>query len=140
MHPRVMTNRNLEHSESSLFELFGHLNTDHTAPGFQGYGFEDITAKKAEVAVDVPNGNPECPSHGSAVNFADANAIPCIGALHLVTIHEIDAGCEASQEIVQFADVVLSVAVGVENQILSSILEARDQSRAIAEISFMMDH
>src|SRR5688572_27816730 len=99
MHPGIVANRNLNHSESSLFEFLGHLNTDNSAPGFQRNRLENVTAEKAEVAVDVSDGNPECPPHRSTVDLADPDAIPGVRPFHFVAIHEIDVGCEPGQEV-----------------------------------------
>jgi hypothetical protein len=38
-----------------------------------------------------------------------------------------------------FADIVLSIAVGVEDEILRGVGEARNQRRAIATIGFVVD-
>src|SRR5437660_2903063 len=105
IHPRIMANRNLDHSKSRQFEFFGHFNADDTASGFEGNRIEDITPEQAEIAIDVANGQAKNPAHRAPVCGADPDAIPRVGAFDLVTVHEIDVRPELSQQIVHFADI-----------------------------------
>ena len=91
---RIVANRNLNHSESSLFKLLGHFNTDHTTPGLQRNPIEHVSAKQTKVTIDISNRDPERQPHRAAVTFSDPDAIPGIGALHFVAVDEIDVGRE----------------------------------------------
>src|SRR5438874_11676476 len=140
MQSRVMAHRNHDHPKSRQFEFFGHFNADHTASGFEGNRIEDMTAEQAEIAVDVANRQAKNPAHRAAVRSSDPDAIPGVGAYDLVTMHEIDVRTEFRKQIVHFADIVLAVAVGVEDQILLRVLEAGNQRSTVAEVPLVMNH
>ncbi len=63
-----------------------------------------------------PNRQPEGETHCPAIRRPDQDAVPGIGAFHLVSVDEIDVGPELSQKVVDFANIILSVSVGIENQ------------------------
>src|SRR3989442_5312790 len=99
-----------------------------------------MTTEQAEIAIDVTNGQAKNPTHDAPVCRADPDAIPRVGAFDLVTIHEIDVRPEFSQQIVHFANIVLTVTVRIEDQILLRVLKAGNQCRTIAEIPLMMNY
>jgi len=140
MQPWVVTDGNLSHSESGNIELPGHLDTDDAASGFQGDPLEDLPSEKAEIAIDVPNGELKCKPHGPAIQLSNHNAIPCVRAFHLEAIDEIDVWPEFGQEIVDFAHIVLSIAVGVEDEIFGGVIECGNQRSPISAIGFMVDY
>ena len=63
-----------------------------------------------------------------------------IRAFYFVAIDQIDVGPEFGKKIVHFADVVLTVAVGVEDEVLCGVRESGNQRRAISSIGFVVDH
>ncbi len=140
IHPRIMANRNLDHSKSRQFEFFGHFNADDTTSGLEGNGIEDVTAEKPKIAIDVANRQAEHPSHRAPVCGADPDAIPGVGAFDFVTVDKINVGREFGQEIVHFAHVVLAIAIRIEDEIFLDVCETGNQCRSVAEISFVMNH
>src|SRR5438477_11866473 len=121
MQPRIMADRYFLHSEAGLLEFPGHLYTDHTATRFQFDVFEYLTAEQAEVAIDIADGEMKCPPHHAPVSCADPNAVPRIGTSDLEAIDEIDIRTELGEQIMHFANVVLAVAVRVEDQVLACV-------------------
>src|SRR5262245_41827816 len=140
MHSRVMRHGYLGHPEAGLFELLGHFDTDDTTSGFQSNLFENVAAEESEVAVDVADRQSECPPHRAPIQGSYPDPIPRIGALDLVSIDQIDVRLEVGQKIVKFADVVLAVSVGVEDQVFPGVAETCDQGCAVTEVSLMMDN
>src|SRR5438874_6811470 len=123
IHTRIMTDRDLGHAETRQFELLRHFDTDDTASRFQGNRIENISAEQAEIAIHVTNREVENKSHDSAVYCADPDAIPGIRAFNLITVHQIDVRPEFGQQVVHFANIVLTIAVGVEDEIFLCVLE-----------------
>ena len=134
-----MTDRDLHHLKPGIIELSGHFHADDAARGFERDDIEDTPANQAEVAVHVANRQREGKAHCPAIRGADPDPIPGVGAFHLVAVDEIDVGTELSQKVVDFADIVLSVSVGIEDQILSGIREAGDERGSISEIPRVVD-
>jgi len=135
-----MRNRNLDHSEAGLFKFLGHFNADHTASGLQRDRVENIATKKTKVAVDVADRKPEDESHRAPVRGPDPNAIPRICSLHFVSVDQVDIGFENGQQIVEFSNIVLTITIGVKNQIFSGVFKPADERRPISQIAFMMNH
>src|SRR5262249_46646834 len=122
-----------------LVELSGHFHADHTAFRLESDGVEDVSSKKSEIAIDIAKRQVECPAHHTTVHRADKDAIPRIRPLHLIAVDEIDARGQLGEQIVNFADIILSIAVGIENEVLAGIGEARNQSRSVPKISRVMN-
>jgi hypothetical protein len=139
MKSRIVANRDLRHSKSCDIEFPGHLYADYAASRFERDLFKYLAAEETEVAVHVANRELKGKSHGSPVHFADDDAVPRIGAFHFVAIDQIDVRPEFGEKIMDFADIVLPIAVGVEDEILRGVGEARNQRRAIATIGFVVD-
>lgn len=140
VHSRVMRNRNLDHSEAGFFKFFGHFNADHTASGLQRDRVENIPTKETKVAVDVADRKPKYESHRPPVPSADPNAIPRISALHFVSVDQVDIGFENGQQVVEFPNIVLTITIGVKNQIFPGVLKSADERRPISQIAFVMNH
>ena len=134
-----MADRDLHHLQPRSIELSCHLHADHAACGLQRDDFENATANQAEIAIHVANRQPEGKAHCSAIRRPDPDPVPGIGAFHLVSVNEIDVWPELSQKVVDFANVILSVSVGIEDQILSGIPETGNESGSISKILRMVD-
>src|SRR5262245_10801804 len=98
-----------------------------------------MAAKETKIAVHVPNREAENPTHALPIHGADPDAIPGIRAFDFVTVDEVDIGLELRQQTVKFADVILTIAIGVENEILLGVLESADQRCPVSQIVFVMD-
>jgi hypothetical protein len=140
MKPGIVADRNLRHSKSCDVEFPGHFHADDAAARFERDLFKYLAPEEPEVAVDIANRKPKGESHGSPVQFADDDAVPRIRAFYFVAIDQVDVRPEFGKKIVDFADVVLSVAVGVKDEVLCGAGESRDQSRAISSIGFVVDN
>ena len=134
-----MRNGNLDHSEAGLFKFLGHFNTDHTASRLQRDRVENISTKETKVAINVADRKPEYESHRAPVRCADPNAIPGIRALHFVTVDQVYVGFENGQQVVKFPNIVLTVAIGVKNEIFFGVLKSADERRSISQIALVMN-
>ena len=137
--PRIVADRNFRHSESCDIEFSGHFHADDAASRFERDFFEYLAAEEPEVAVHIANRKLKSESHGSPVHFANDDAVPRIRAFYFVAIDQIDVRPEFGEKIVNFADVVLSVAVGVEDEVLCGVGESGNQCRAITTIGFVVN-
>src|SRR5262245_15112721 len=99
--------------------------------------FEHASPDQPKIAIDVANLDwKERPRKG-VVDVPDPDAMPGIVALKLIPIDETDLGPHLRDQFRQLADVVLSVAVGVEDEFLARRRESRSKSAAVAAIPFV---
>src|SRR5262245_31217131 len=136
----IVAHRHFRHLKTRLFELLCHFHANNTASGFKRNGFEDTAAEKPEVTVDVPNREPEDQFHYATVNYADPDAIPRIRSSDLVAIHQVDIGPECGKQAMNFTNVVLAIAVRVEDQVFPGILKTGNEGGSISKIPFVMDY
>src|SRR5262245_16159837 len=139
VHPWVVTHRNFSHSESGLLELLGHFHANDAAFGLQRDRIEDPPAEQAEVAIHIADRQTKCPPHRTPVDPSDDDTVPGVGTFDLVAVDEINTGSKYSQEVVNLSYVVLTITVGVKDQIFEGVLESRDEGRAIPEVAFVVD-
>jgi hypothetical protein len=139
MKSRVVADRDLRHSESCDVEFPGHFHADNAAARFERNLFEYLAAEEPKVAVDIANRKPKGKPHGSPVHFANDDAVPRIRTFDFIAIDQIDVRPEFGEKIMDFADVVLSVAVGVKDEVLCGVAEPRNQCRTISPIGFVVD-
>jgi hypothetical protein len=139
MKSRIVAYRNLRHSKSSDVEFPSHFHADYAAFRFECDLFKYLAAEDPEVTIHVANGQLKGKSHASPVQFANDDAIPRIRTLYFVAINQIDVRTKLGEKIMNLANIVLSVTVGIEDEILSGAGESRNQCRAISPIGFMVD-
>jgi hypothetical protein len=139
MEAGIVADRDLRHPKSCNVEFSGHFHADDAASRFECDLFKYLAAEEPEVAVHVAYRQLKSESHGSPIHFADENAIPRIRTFHLVAIDEIDAGPKFSEQIMNFANIVLAISVGVEDEVLCGAGEPRNQCRAISTVGFVVD-
>lgn len=139
MQPGIMADGNFNHPEPGPFEFLGHLDADDAASGLEGNRVKDAAAEKTKITIDIPDRKAEYQPHHPPVQLANPDSIPGVGPLHLVTIDEIDVWADMRKQVVDFTDIVLAVAIRIENKIFSGVLETGDQSGAIAAIPIMMN-
>src|SRR5262249_44316209 len=113
-----MMHRHLDDLEATLFDARHHLNSDTAAIAFQRKALQDVASKQPKVAVDVAEVQAKPPAHKVVVCAANDLAVQRIVALELPALDDIHVGSEAGIQLGQLGRIVLSVAVGVENQVL----------------------
>ena len=139
MEPRIVTDGNLGHAASGKLEFPGHFHTDDAASRFQCDLLENVAAEETEVAVHVSNRESKDEAHAAPVHFADDDAVPGVRALHFVAVDQVDVRPKFGEKIVNLTDIVLSVAIGVEDDVLCGVSEAGNQRGAITPISVVVD-
>src|SRR5438270_908337 len=130
---RIMPHAFLHDAEVPLPRLGNHFGVDEKIGGLQVNGFQDLPAKQLERAVDVadaraktdadePVVSPRQQAAQHGVVSVDPKADGDVSALH------------RGHEIPQLAQVELTIAVGVEDQIASRGVEPGPQRGAVAAV------
>jgi len=139
MKARIMAYRNLRHPESCDFEFPGHFHADYAAFRFECDLFKYLAAEEPEVTIHVANRQLKGKSHASPVQFANDDAVPRIGTFYFVAINQIDVGTKLGEKIMNLANIVLSITVGIEDEVLCGGGKPCNQCRAISAIGFVVD-
>src|SRR4051812_12097874 len=98
-----------------------------------------MTAEEAEIAVNIANLQLENEPHGCPVGRPDPDAIPSIGPFYFIAIDEVDRGFQLRQQIVHFADIVLAVTIGIEDEVFLGIHETGNQRSPVSQVSFVVN-
>jgi hypothetical protein len=99
-------------------QLAHQLDADGPGGGGQANFLDQGAADQAEVTVHVAQADAEQTPRESVIDVADPHAMPGIAAFQFVAIHQADMAAEPGQQAGQLADVILAVAVGVEDEVL----------------------
>ena len=125
--------------EPGVGDLLHHLEADDAAVFGELHTVEHAAANEPEVAVHVPDLQAEQPLHRVVVDAADDNPMQRIGPADLIAVHEIHARPHVRPEQLDFRWVVLSVAVGVEDQVLAGLAKPGPECAAVAAVSIVID-
>ena len=126
--------------------VWAHLELSHQldADGAAGRGELDVVDEfppdQPEIAVDVAQPHAEQNPREAVVQVADPDAVPRIASLEFVAVDQADVIGHAGGELRQFADIVLAVAVGIEDEFLGGRRKAASQRAAVAAVFRMRDH
>ena len=140
MKSRVVADRDFRHSKSRDIEFPCHFHANDAAARFECDLFEYLAPEEPEVAVHVANRELKGESHGSPVHFANDDAVPRIRTFNFIAIDQIDIRPEFSEEVMDFTDIILSIAVGVEDEVPGGAGEPRNQRSAISPVGFVVDY
>ncbi len=130
----VVRHGDLDDAGAAGFELADELDTDGSAGGLQVGALEEGSADEAEVAIDVAKADAEQEAGELVIAGADDDAVPRVLTADLVAVDEADIGPNGVEEFGQFTDIVLTVAIGVEDKLLGGGGEAGAEGAAIAAI------
>ena len=125
----VVVDREVDEAEAGPLELLHELEADDAARVLQRDRLEGRAAHEAEVAVDVPDPELEEEPHQDEVDLPDDDPVPRVGAGDLVPVHDVDPFLQDREELLQLEDVVLAVAVRVEDEVLRRGREAAPERR-----------
>src|SRR5688572_27504638 len=114
---------------SGALRVLDELDADRSAVAAQRDALDDRAADKAEVAVYIVDWQPERPPHQKPVDAADVDPVHRILTRHLDAVDEMRVGGQQHQQDRELTDVVLSVTVGVENEVLGRRGESAPQRR-----------
>ena len=128
----VVVYGHLDDSESGPLNLGHHLGTDDAAVAFEGYGVEDAAPYQSEVAVHIAKLEAECEFYRPMIDAAYDDPVKRIVALNFVALDYIHLGARVFEEQFEFADVVLGVAVGVEDPFFGARSESASERSAVA--------
>ena len=128
-----------DHLHAGAFEHGDEFDADGAAGGAEGLAGEERAADEAEIAVDVAEADAEEEAGELVVNLADEDAVPGVVTFEFVAVDEADVWGEGGEEEREFADVVLAVAVGVEEEILGGGGETGAEGAAVAAVDLVGD-
>lgn len=147
MQARVVMHPDFGNAAAGQLQLSNQFDTDRAAGGGELDIFHELTADEAEVTIDIADSNAKDRTGKRVVDVADPDAMSRIVALQLIAVDESDVRSKGGEELRQFANIVLSIAVRIEHQILggrgksaaerasvTTILRVRDDAQAIAEL------
>jgi hypothetical protein len=137
--PMVVMHGDFDDLAVPVLKLFHHLHADHTAVVRELDLLEETPLEESEIAVDIPDLQPEQEAHEALIDGTDDDPVSGIRPADLVPIYSINATPECLQQQRQFFDIILAIAVGIENQIFGAIREAGNERGAISSIDHMMN-
>jgi hypothetical protein len=134
-----MMNRNFFDPETRPFNLSHQFRADGSARECQRDRLQHVPAQQTKIAIDVPNPEAEKQPDQAMKRPPEQATMKRIGASDLVTVHDVNALPESRQQVAQFTDVVLPVAVGIEDKRLGRGLESASQSTPVSPVLGMPD-
>lgn len=135
----VVADGNFGGAEAAPFELGDKLHADGAAGGGEAEAGQEVAADQAEVAVDVCQVQAERAADGAAIEVAENAAMDGVAAALLVAVHPAAGVRRSLHQEREIAEVVLGVAVGVEDPVFRGASEAGSQGGAVALVSLVRD-
>jgi hypothetical protein len=135
----VMTDRNFSHSESRDIEFPRHFHADDAAPRLESNSLEYVSAEQTEVAIHISNREAKRESHRAPVHLSDNDAVPRVGAFYFEAIHQVDIRTEFGKKIVNLADIVLPITVGIKDEIFCRVGETGNERSSITAVGFVVN-
>ena len=120
-------------------EAAHHLHTDHATGRLEWLVDDQSSSEQAEVAVGVTSWQLEQNLDDVVIDAADDLAMQRVTPAELEALHDVDLVGGERNEQRCFARVVLRVAVGVEDPLVSGRGEATDQCAAVAPVDLVVD-
>src|ERR1019366_3027320 len=117
MQPGIVVYSDLRHHAAAQFQFAHQLDADGSAGGSEVNSVQQLAPNQTVVAVDVADPNAEEQARAEVVEVTDPDAVSRVVALQLVTVDESGFRCRERQQAGQFADVVLAVAICIENKL-----------------------
>ena len=133
----IVVHGHFDNDESRVLDLLHHLEADHAAVLFQPHLVENRPAHHAEITVDVAHLQSEQHLDDVVVQASDENAVPRIRSAELVAVHQIHAGAHLLPEQLHLAWIVLSIAIGVEDDFFRRRRKSAAQGPAVSAIGGM---
>src|ERR1035437_1178292 len=140
MEAGIMMHSDFHHLAPAQFQFPHQLDTDGAAGGGQVDLVQQGAANQPVIAIDIADANAEHQARAKVVNSPDPDAVPRVMTLQLVAVHEARGGRYQLEQAGKLADVILSVAIGVEDKFLLSRREPAAQRAAITAVVRMGDH
>ena len=135
----IVMYRNLTHAKATAFDTTDEFNRDAATNRGENETVEDILPNKPEVAIDVTRFESEDFAHELAVRPTNCRAIPRIAAFHFPALNHVVIGSEFCEKVGQFARIVLTVTICVEDQVLGGSPKATLKSSPVTSIAVVSD-
>ena len=129
-----MGHRHFGKAKTSVADLLDHLDTDYAAVALKLDFFKDLSPHKPKITVDIADLETKGKLCNSVINSADYRAVPGIMPFDLVSVDDIDVIAQSGDELPQLAHVILRIAIGIEDKLLSGLGYASAQCSTIAAI------
>ncbi len=135
-----MIHRHFRKTVSEILEFFDHLKTNSACGAFQGDFLEYFTADQPEITIHIPKFKTKRDFDNVVVQTSNHHPDPGVMPRDLVPIDYVHIFADGFRQIDQLHWVILSVAIGIEDPILSGIGKPRPQRAAVPLIRGMMNH
>ena len=122
------------HLHAGAFEHGDEFDADGAAGGAEGFAGEERAADEAEIAINVAEADAEEEAGELVIDGADDLAVPGIVAGDFVAVDEADFGGDGVEKCWEVSDVVLAVAVGVEDELVDGGGETGAEGTAVAAV------
>src|SRR5450631_1081780 len=113
----IVVDREIHEAEAGELEFLDELETDDAARVLERNGGERRAPDEPEVAIHVAHVELEEDPHEDDVDLADHDAVERVRARDLVTVDDVHAFLQDREELPELEDVVLSVAIRVEDEV-----------------------
>src|SRR5262245_37842289 len=125
----------LDHVAAAQLQLADQFDANGAAGRDELNAVQQRAANEAIVAIDVANADAEKQPRAEVVYVTDPDPMRRIVALELVAVHQSGLRRDPFEQQRQLADIVLSIAIGIENELLCGRGESAAQRAAIAAIA-----
>jgi len=135
----IVVDREIHEAEAGELELLDELEADDAARVLQCDSRERRAPDEPEVAVHVAHVKLKEDPHEDDVDLADHDAVERVRARDLVAVDDVHAFLQDGKELPKLEDIVLAVAVRVEDEVLRGLREARAQRGAVSAVRAVVD-
>ena len=129
-----MMHSDFHHLAPAQFQFPHQLDADSAAGGRQVDFRQQGAANQPVIAIDIADANAEQQARAKVVDLPDPDAVPWVVTLQLVAVHQPGGGRDQIEQPGKLADVILAVAIGVEDKFLPSRREPAAQRAAITTV------
>src|ERR1039458_8338121 len=134
MQPGIVVYADLRHQPAAQFQLADQFDADGSAGGTEVNLVQQLATNQTVVAVDVADPNAEEQARAEIVDVADPDAVSRVVALQLVAVDQPGLRRYELEQAGQLADIVLAVAIRIENKFPGGSGEARTERAAIPPV------
>ncbi len=131
-----MMHRDFGEAESSILKFLHQLQADRSVRRFQIDHIKDRPTQQAEIAINIAQLETKHQLHEMMIEAPDNDAVHRIGAADLIAVHNVDPWLHLRHQQLEFAWVILRVAIGIKDQILGRRSKA-DAQRATVSQAFL---
>jgi hypothetical protein len=130
----IVVYTDLDDTKRQKFQFPHQFHTDGSTGRAEPNVVEQAATYQSVVTVDVTDSDLKQKPSECVISTADQNPVPRVLPLELVAIHQPDVRRHLFQQPRKLEHIVLTVTVGVEDQVFLRCVETCSESPAIASI------